>query len=45
MDNYISLPTWAHKKNRKSQKKKLLQNPMKTSHEYGINTFKCYQNT
>jgi hypothetical protein len=37
--------TSPHKKNRKPQKKKLLQNAMTTSHEYGIITFKCDQNT
>jgi hypothetical protein len=37
--------TSPHKKNRKPHKKKLLQNPMTTSHEYGIITFKCDQNT
>jgi hypothetical protein len=37
--------TWAHKKNRKPHKKKLFQNAMTTSHEYGIITFKCDQKT
>jgi hypothetical protein len=37
--------TSPHKKNRKPHKKKSLQNAMTTSHEYGIITFKCDQNT
>jgi hypothetical protein len=37
--------TSPHRKNRKPHKKKSLQNAMTTSHEYGIITFKCDQNT
>jgi hypothetical protein len=45
MNCHIGSMTSPHKKNRKPHKKKSLQNAMTTSHEYGIITFKCDQNT